>query len=277
MGGEGFGFRRARLSPGAQIPRHVHDGELELVYIEKGSGKLAVGEKTRSFKSGDVVLLPPDIPHVWLFDYVDVDAEGKTVNGAFFFSGEKLLRVCELMPAVGGRIIPLLKRKAPVLLKGMRRMAAAELMQRAEKTGPTAKFGRLLEVLELFAAQTMKNEASAKVQHDEERSEKEALQLYLECNYMRDISLADCAKEFGRNRTSFCGWFKSATGMTFAQAVIRLRLRHAAGEMLSTHDGIAKIAAGVGYSDVAFFSRHFKRLYGESPAHWRAHASPEMI
>src|ERR1700754_3753783 len=45
---------------------HYHP-ELELIHFKEGSGTQFVGDNIRSFKSGDVLLIGPDIPHYWSF------------------------------------------------------------------------------------------------------------------------------------------------------------------------------------------------------------------
>ena len=46
---------------------------------------------------------------------------------------------------------------------------------------------------------------------------------------------------------------------------------HLAEELLATTDlGVAVVARRVGYDAEEAFSRAFKRMYGQSPAAWRA-------
>jgi AraC-like DNA-binding protein len=49
----------------------------------------------------------------------------------------------------------------------------------------------------------------------------------------------------------------------------RWRMQVAANLLASTHDGIAAIAARVGYASEAAFNRAFKKLVGVPPATWR--------
>ena len=46
---------------------HFHP-EFDLTYIVNGRGKRLVGDSIEYFKEGDLVLLGPSLPHVWLTD-----------------------------------------------------------------------------------------------------------------------------------------------------------------------------------------------------------------
>jgi AraC-like DNA-binding protein len=53
------------------------------------------------------------------------------------------------------------------------------------------------------------------------------------------------------------------------QYLTRWRMQVAAGLLASTHDGVAAIAARVGYASEAAFNRAFKKSIGVPPASWR--------
>src|SRR5207237_149986 len=48
-------------------PFHYHP-EMELVYIQESFGKRVIGDKIDPFFAGDLVLVGPNLPHVWLSD-----------------------------------------------------------------------------------------------------------------------------------------------------------------------------------------------------------------
>jgi len=63
--------------------------------------------------------------------------------------------------------------------------------------------------------------------------------------------------------------YRAITGETVAEALRRLRLQRAAGELVEGHPAIARIARRAGYGSVAAFTRAFQAGYGIAPAAYR--------
>jgi quercetin dioxygenase-like cupin family protein len=51
------------LSPGAELPRHDHQGASEILYVLSGGGKLTVGSETTPFSAESALYVPPGQPH----------------------------------------------------------------------------------------------------------------------------------------------------------------------------------------------------------------------
>jgi AraC-like DNA-binding protein len=75
--------------------------------------------------------------------------------------------------------------------------------------------------------------------------------------------------EAGLSRSALAEHFASLVGEPPIQYLSRWRMQIAAGLLTTTHDGVASIAARVGYSSEAAFSRAFKKVVGAPPASWR--------
>lgn len=63
--------------------------------------------------------------------------------------------------------------------------------------------------------------------------------------------------------------FKQATGVTLKDYVQNLRVEEAKRLLESTCEPVDEISARVGYEDVSFFRRLFKRRTGLTPARYR--------
>lgn len=61
----------------------------------------------------------------------------------------------------------------------------------------------------------------------------------------------------------------AAEGTSFSTLVDEVRYRHATSLLSRTDYSLEQIADELGYSDVANFSRAFKRWSGRSPSNWR--------
>ncbi|BDG01445.1 AraC family transcriptional regulator [Anaeromyxobacter oryzae] len=82
-------------------------------------------------------------------------------------------------------------------------------------------------------------------------------------------TLERLARAAGLARSSLAERFAALIGDPPMQYLTRWRMQVAAGQLDTTHDGVAAIAARVGYASEAAFSRAFKKSVGMPPAAWR--------
>jgi AraC family transcriptional regulator len=85
-----------------------------------------------------------------------------------------------------------------------------------------------------------------------------------------DISLETLAHEAAMSPFHFARAFKTATGTSPLQYVIRTRIETAQTLLKSSTLPVAEIAHRVGYDDVSRFGQHFRRQVGATPGAWRA-------
>lgn len=77
------------------------------------------------------------------------------------------------------------------------------------------------------------------------------------------------AQESGYSRSRFTRLFTEATGVSPRAFITRCRLERARTLLKESSMSVSEIAYALGYSDVFFFSRHFKQGVGVSPLAWR--------
>lgn len=96
----------------------------------------------------------------------------------------------------------------------------------------------------------------------------ETAKTFIETEYMRNISIADLARQLNINRSYFSSLFRQHTGRSPQQFLTECRLRKAA-ELMSEHGYTpGEAALSTGYPDIFSFSRMFKRHYGISPSEY---------
>lgn len=86
----------------------------------------------------------------------------------------------------------------------------------------------------------------------------------------RRLTLTEMAQSVGLSVEHLRELFKSEIGMTPTQYQKRLRLLEARRLLESTFLNVQEIAVQVGLSDDSHFVRDFKKLYGLTPAQYRA-------
>jgi len=82
-------------------------------------------------------------------------------------------------------------------------------------------------------------------------------------------TLEELAKTAGLSRSAFAERFTQVLGQPPIQYLTEWRMQLATGLLANGKDGIAQVAAQVGYESEAAFSRAFKKLIGSPPAEWR--------
>ncbi|SEK96479.1 AraC-like ligand binding domain-containing protein [Carnobacterium iners] len=90
---------------------------------------------------------------------------------------------------------------------------------------------------------------------------------YLETHYRKDITLNDLARHYFLSSTNLSRIFKEETGDSPINYLIKVRLEQA--KLLldtKTNMSIKEISKLVGYNDALYFSKLFKKHYGQSPS-----------
>lgn len=91
---------------------------------------------------------------------------------------------------------------------------------------------------------------------------------YIHSNY-REATAETIAKHFHLSRPYLSRIFKAYTNMTIIQALQRTRLEQACELLVRTQMSVHEIAEAVGYGDVTFFIRTFKKSYHTTPLQYR--------
>lgn len=93
---------------------------------------------------------------------------------------------------------------------------------------------------------------------------------YMAKNYMDEgISLEVVASHLNLSSNYFSTLFKSETGTNYSDYIISLRINEAKRLLKATDDKVNTIAMKVGYSNIHYFSRIFKKVVGVSPNQYR--------
>lgn len=92
---------------------------------------------------------------------------------------------------------------------------------------------------------------------------------YVREHYAERISLDELAHRCGVNPTHLSRSFRQATGTPLFEFINRIRIQKACGLLKRTDLPVLEIAVSVGYNNVSFFNRYFRRLMHVSPREYR--------
>ena len=88
-------------------------------------------------------------------------------------------------------------------------------------------------------------------------------------DYKKELSLKDISKALFINPVYLGQLIKKETNSTFAELLNKQRIKAAQQLLLSTNDSIEDICYTVGYSNVGYFYKVFRKLCGKSPKAYR--------
>ncbi|QYR19498.1 response regulator [Paenibacillus sp. sptzw28] len=97
----------------------------------------------------------------------------------------------------------------------------------------------------------------------------EACKAYIEEHFADELSLGFLARKFHFNASYFCLLFKNHTQTNISDYILKIRMRRAEHLLLNTSRKIYEIAKMVGYQDVKYFTRLFRKEYGAAPDEYR--------
>ena len=96
---------------------------------------------------------------------------------------------------------------------------------------------------------------------------------YIQENYST-VTLSGLAEHFGRTESYLSRFIREETGTTFIQLLRQYRLRKAAAMLQETSMSIEGVMLNVGYNDISYFYKAFKKLYGMTPKKYRETKHP---
>jgi AraC-like DNA-binding protein len=100
-----------------------------------------------------------------------------------------------------------------------------------------------------------------------------ALQFIAE-NLHRHLSLADCARICHLSPCEFSRRFHADQGASFSQYLLRLRVERAATLLAEPRRSVSDVAYSVGFNDLSYFARVFRRFAGMPASAYRQSLEP---
>jgi AraC-like DNA-binding protein len=92
---------------------------------------------------------------------------------------------------------------------------------------------------------------------------------FLARNYSRRITVTELAERFSTNRTTIQKLFKTVTGWSIAQYLIRMRVQIASLMLRDTTITVTEIIERTGFENLSHFSRTFKKFAELTPSEYR--------
>ncbi len=260
-----YKYDNLKFLPSKPMPLHRQD-TWEITYMLTGKGIRTMGDTEQRFTDGDLVLIPPHIPHHWTFDAGHTDGSGHASMLTLTFATELLDRWAGAFPEYTGRLENF---KATSRVMSFGKVATAVIADLMKKMHNKEQSDLLPYVMRLILImEKSMNSAYAVGNAPETDRTAERLNIvreYTASNYSRTITIDMIADYVGMNRSSFCTFFRKTTGQTYITYLNKFRIEKACALLRKNTKDISEICYMVGFNDVPYFSRCFRNNRGMSP------------
>lgn len=263
-----FDFDHVRIYRDEQITFH-RQKTWELSYVITGSGVRVIGDTMESFSSGEVILIPPDIPHCWSFDEFVTDKDGKIENITIVFSDEFLEKCMTTFPELHDPVFIVKQYREAVSFGEKTLMRLRKIMLSMITESASERLASLIKILNLVSSLENADPAGKAVVEDKKAKRLQQIQLYVMNNYQHDITLDEVAGIVGLDRSSFCVFFKKMTGRSFFSFLTEYRIESACHMLGKTGMTASEICFASGFRDVPYYYRMFKRIKNTTPVQYR--------
>lgn len=247
---------------------HFHP-ELELVYVNGGSGKRQIGSHVSYFREGDLILIGSNLPHCGFTDKLTGNKSETVIQMKTDFLGNDFFNIPEMK-----KIQKLLKiAGSGIAFQGKTKRRIGEKMEVLEYQ---SDFQRLLSILnilnELGSSKELQVLNAQGFAMETEVKDNDRINIvfnYVKTNFKEDITLDEIADLVSMTVPSFCRYFKKITNKTFVQFVNEYRLVHASKLLAEQPISITEICFESGFNNFSHFNKSFKAFTGQNPSEYR--------
>lgn len=257
-------------------PVHYHS-DYELNIVMNTNGKRIIVDKETEFRSIDMALIGPNLPHAWRVDSIDGNHE-VTIQ----FSEKILESFC-----MDKDLFSSIKKMLVDAKRGIQ-FSESTINCIQERVKLLCDATGFQSVLEFFSLLNYLAESDYSIIIDtpldiqafiqESRSRRiEKVCNYINKNITEKIYIKDLAELVHMSDSAFRHFFKRKTNLNVIDYIVNVRISKACILLLNYSNSIMEISYDCGFNNVSNFIRHFKKKKGLTPADYRAYIQQNMI
>jgi len=218
------------------------------------------------------VLLPPGAADRPAAAPADAGSGGRAVCLTAVFS-DRLLDGCALsfpelrLPAERLRGI-----RGAVVCEGENARRISELLRAMRDEDAVGRLALLIRLLPLLAAAAEASAAGWWKTAERRQERLDRVRAYVARHAALDCTLGGAAQHAGMNKSAFCLFFRQAAGQTFTAYVNEYRIAQACKLLLRRELSVSEVCYSVGFRNVPYFNRTFRKIVGSSPLQFVAAA-----
>ncbi len=247
---------------------HYHP-ELELVYVNGGSGKRQIGSHVSYYRNGDLILIGSNLPHCGFTDKLTGNKSETLIQMKADFLGSDFFNIPEMK-----NIQKLFEvAKGGIAFYGKTKMKVGEKMEILEYQTDFQRLLSILNILNQLATSDEMHVLNAEgFSLETEVKDNDRINIvfnHVKAHFKEDISLEQISDMVSMTVPSFCRYFKKITNKTFTQFVNEYRLVHASKLLAEQPISITQVCYDSGFNNFSHFNKSFKAFTGQNPSDYR--------
>ncbi|MCF6142320.1 AraC family transcriptional regulator [Flavobacterium sp. K77] len=247
---------------------HYHP-EIELVFVNGGSGKRQIGSHISYYTDGDLILIGSNLPHCGFTNEQTGNRTETVIQFKTEFLGDNFFNQAEFISILN----LLTQAKAGIAFTGNTKIKVG---QKIEKMALQNPFERVLCLLEILHELEQADDALVLNANgfllEMQMQDNDRINLvfnYVKDHFQEHISLEEIAQLVSMTVPSFCRYFKKITHKTFTKFVNDYRLVHACKLLAENPISVTEICFESGFNNFSYFNKSFKAFTGKSASQYR--------
>lgn len=254
------------------VPLHWHL-EMEIIYIKKGRGVVSIDLSSSVVNEGDIIFITPGQLH-GISQYENIRLEYENILFDLNMLEAKSNDSCTL-----DFFAPL--RHSHVLAKNIctpkdpRYKKISCWLDQADEICKTFPHAYQLHIKSCLFGLFYELFADGKIASTPKKTlaslEKiKMIVKYVENHYQDPITIREIASFCDYSQSHFMKYFKNAMGVSFIEYLNDYRLMMAARLLLASDSNILSISQEVGFENLSYFNRSFKKKFHMTPSAYRS-------
>ena len=243
---------------------HFHSA-VEIIVPLRGEVRYSLLDGNYHVQSGEVLIVPPNCSH-------DLDMGENCARYLLLFEPSSIFSMRD-MPLIDELLQqPIYLTADSPLTASVRALLlqAVECYNRKEPMWNSMCYAYLLQMYVRIGQDYLSRSLLTEpAEHRMDTEIVDSARLYVDQNYMRDISLNDVAAFSGFSKYYFSRMFKQQLGISFSEYLRQKRVSVAEERLIHTSQSVQDIAVAAGFGSIATFNRVFKEAKNCTPSRYR--------
>lgn len=236
----------------------------ELTYVSTPGGFRTINNIRERCEGHELILIPPGVSHGWEFPE---DISLRAVS--MYFTSETLKALKTAVSEMMSVVTSVLSVRSAIVYNRPDAEKIGKILAEAAIKDEVQRIPEILRLLIMISDTSGTVPVGGRIFKSATQRKMDMIASFCRSNYQKSISLREAASVFGLNVSAMCSFIKRHTGLTFTGYMNKCRLEMAEHLLAATDMSVSDIAYEVGFSNVSYMCRVFRKSHGVTPLAFR--------